>query len=86
MSTDTLSTTDVPFPSLTAADRSDAHASGSVQALVRVVSEKTGLDLLLDKHSFDKSQASLIAQGFVVVQDVRDAVLNPPKTDNDRDY
>lgn len=68
----------VAFPPLTAADRSDAYESGAVQALVRVV--KTGRDLLFDNHSYNKHQAALIGDGWEVVEDVREAVLNPPKT------
>jgi hypothetical protein len=66
------------FPPLTNADRSDAYASGAVQALVRVA--KAGQDLLFDKHAFDKHEATLIGQGWEVIEDVREAVLNPPKT------
>lgn len=66
------------FPALTHADRSDACASGAVQALVRVVKGKR--DLLLDSHSYNVHQAALIAQGWAVAEDIREAVLNPPKT------
>lgn len=69
----------VEYPTLTAADRSDAYASGAVQALVRVVNAK-GKDLLLDAHSFAKHEIALMAAGWAVVQDTREAVLNPPKT------
>lgn len=68
----------ITFAPLNNADRSDAYASGAVQALVRVA--KSGRDLLFDKHSFDKHEAALIGQGWEVVEDVREAVLNPPKT------
>lgn len=75
----TLTTTDVPeFSSLTHADRSDAVASGAVQALVRVV--KDGRDLLLDNHSYNLHEAALIASGWSVAEDIREAVLFPPKT------
>lgn len=66
------------YPALTAADRSDAYASGAVQGLVRVA--KDGRDLVLDAHSYTKHEAALIASGWSVVQDTREAVLNPPKT------
>lgn len=66
------------FGFLNNADRSDAYASGAVQALVRVA--KGRQDLLFDKHSFDKHEAALIGAGWQVVEDVREAVLNPPKT------
>lgn len=69
------------FAPLTHADRSDAYASGSVQALVRVV--KDGRDLLLDAHSYAKHEPALIASGWVVVEDVREAVLNPLKSSFD---
>ena len=79
MTTATRTSTDVPlFPSLTHADRSDAVASGAVQALVRVV--KDGRDLLLDNHSFNLHEAALIGQGWEVTEDIREAVLYPPKT------
>lgn len=70
------------FTPLTAADRSDAYASGAVQALVRV--EKDGRDLLFDNHSYAKHEPTLIATGWTVVEDVREAVLNPPKTAFDK--
>lgn len=73
-----LTGADIPFPALNHADRSDAHASGAVQALVRVV--KDGRDLLLDGHAFTKHEPALIASGWSVIEDVREAVLNPPKT------
>lgn len=66
------------FAPLNAQDRSDAYASGAVQALVRV--EKDGKDLLFDGHSYTKHEPALIASGWSVVEDVREAVLNPPKT------
>jgi hypothetical protein len=66
------------FPALTHADRSDACASGAVQALVRVVKGKK--ELLLDNHSFNLHQAALIGQGWTVAEDIREAVLFPPKT------
>lgn len=69
---------EITFPDLNNADRSDAFASGSVQALVRVA--KDGRDLLLDGHSYAKHEPALIASGWSVVQDVREAVLNPPKS------
>lgn len=75
--TDT-STETVQFPSLTHADRSDAHASGAVQALIRVV--KDGKDLLLDGHAYNQHEAALIASGWSVAEDIREAVLTPPKT------
>jgi hypothetical protein len=71
----------VGFLHLTAQDRSDAYASGAVQALVRVA--KGSQDLLFDKHSYDKHEAALIGQGWEVIEDVREAVLNPPKTSFD---
>jgi len=66
------------FAPLNATDRSDAYSSGAVQALVRV--EKDGKDLLFDGHSYAKHEPALIASGWSVVEDVREAVLNPPKT------
>jgi hypothetical protein len=69
------------FSPLTASDRSDAYASGAVQALVRV--EKDGRDLLFDNHSYSKHEPALIACGWTVVEDVRQAVLNPPKSSFD---
>lgn len=69
------------FAPLTAADRSDAFRSGAVQALIRV--EKDGKDLLFDGHSYTKHEPALIASGWTVVEDIREAVLNPPKTSFD---
>lgn len=69
------------FAPLNAQDRSDAYSSGAVQALVRV--EKDGKDLLFDGHSYTKHEPALIASGWSVVEDVREAVLNPPKTEFD---
>lgn len=66
------------FPPLKTADRSDAYASGAVQALVRVV--KGSKELILDGHSYSKHEAALIGQGWAVAEDVREAVLNPPKS------
>lgn len=72
-------TTTVPaFPEITHADRSDAYASGAVQALVRVA--KGGQDLLFDGHAFAQHEPALIASGWIVVEDARDKFLNPPKT------
>lgn len=77
-SVDTRKVTEVSLPGLTHADRSDAVASGAVQALVRVVKGKQ--ELLLDNHSFNLHQAALIVQGWTVAEDIREAVLYPPKT------
>lgn len=76
--TQTKKSTAPSFAPLTHADRSDACASGAVQALVRVVKGKK--DLLLDSHSYNVHQAALIAQGWTVAEDIREAVLNPPKS------
>lgn len=79
MTTATRTSTDVPlFATLTHADRSDASASGAVQALVRVA--KDGRDLLLDNHHFNLHEAALIGQGWEVIEDIREAVLYPPKS------
>lgn len=64
------------FAPLNAADRSDAYASGAVQALVRV--EKGGKDLLLDGHSYVKHEPALIASGWTVVEDNREQAQNLP--------
>lgn len=77
----TSTATSIPvheFPALTTADRSDASASGAMQALIRVV--KGDKDLLLDSHSYNLHEAALIGQGWEVREDVREAVLNPPKS------
>lgn len=66
----------VSFPPLTQADRSDAY--GSAQALVRVA--KGGRDLLFDGHAYSKHEAALFVDGWEVIEDVREDVLNPPKT------
>lgn len=58
------------FPPLLLADRSDAVPSA--QALVRVV--RGSQDLLLDGHTYNKSQAQLIAEGWTVYEDVRETV------------
>jgi hypothetical protein len=42
--------------------------------------EKDGKDLLFDGLSYAKHEPALIASGWSVVEDVREAVLNPPKT------
>jgi len=76
-------TTAPAFPEITHADRSDAHASGAVQALVRVVSGKSGKDLLLDGHAFAQHEPALIASGWSVVEDARERFLNPAKTSFD---
>jgi hypothetical protein len=77
MTTATKVATPVPtFPPLTHADRSDAYASGAVQALVRVV--KDGKDLLLDGHSFAKHEPALIASGWSVAEDRRELSKNLP--------
>lgn len=81
MTTALQTTEPVTFQPLTAADRSDAYESGSVQALVRM--GKNGRDLLFDNHSYNKHEAALIGQGWEVLEDVREAVLNPPKTSYD---
>lgn len=79
MTTATKTPSNTPtFTPLTHADRSDACASGAVQALVRVVKGKK--ELLFDSHSYNIHQAALIAQGWSVAEDIREAVLNPPKT------
>jgi hypothetical protein len=62
------------FPPLTLSDRSCAVSSLSTQALVRVVKGKQ--DLLFDKHTFEKFQATLIGQGWTVYEDIRDSI-NP---------
>lgn len=62
------------FPPLKPADRSDAVPSA--QALVRVV--KGTKDLLLDGHSFTKHEADLIADGWVIYEDIREVALNLP--------
>lgn len=67
-----------PYPPLNSADRSDAHASGAVQGLVRVA--KNGRDLVLDGHAYKEHEAALLVDGWNVIEDVREAVLNPPKT------
>jgi hypothetical protein len=77
MTTALQTTEQVTFPPLTTADRSDAYESTAVQALVRVV--KNSRDLLFDSHSFNKHEPALIANGWQVVEDVREAVLNPPR-------
>lgn len=62
------------FPPLKPADRSDAVPSA--QALVRVV--KGHQDLLLDGHSYTKHEATLIADGWTVYEDIREVALNKP--------
>lgn len=78
---ETVSLDESPFPPLNSIDRSDAHSSGAVQGLVRVA--KAGRDLVLDGHAYNKHEAALLVDGWSVVEDVREAVLNPPKTDYD---
>lgn len=79
MTTSVVAQVETPsFAPLKTADRSDAYASGAVQALVRVT--KGSKELLLDGHSYAKHEAALIGQGWAVQEDVREAVLNPPKS------
>jgi hypothetical protein len=66
----------VTYPPLKPADRSCANPSA--QALVRVA--KDGVDLLFDGHAFTLHEPSLLAQGWEIVEDIREAVLNPPKS------
>lgn len=74
-------TTEAEYPALTAADRSDASASGAVQALVRVA--KNGRDLLLDGHTYAVNEATLLVDGWKVIEDARERFLNPPQSDID---
>lgn len=67
------------FPPLTLSDRSCAVSSLSTQALVRVVKGKQ--DLLFDSHSFNKYQASLIAEGWSVYEDIRSTIDPHAKSD-----
>lgn len=67
------------FPPLKSSDRSCANPSA--QALVRVAKE--GTDLLLDGHAFSLHEPSLLAQGWEIVEDIREKTLNPPKTTYD---
>jgi hypothetical protein len=67
------------YPPLTAADRCDG--TRTAQALVRLVRGKQ--DMLLSAHYFNKAEATLIGAGWVVYEDIREAVLNPPKTTYD---
>lgn len=79
MSTITATSEAIPgviFPPLTHSDRSDAYASGAVQALVRVV--KGSQDLILDGHSFHKHEAELMADGWTVRDDNREHSHNKP--------
>lgn len=62
------------FPPLTLADRSDAVPSA--QALVRIV--KGTQDLLLDGHSFNKHEAELIADGWLIYEDIRATAFEKP--------
>lgn len=78
---ETVSLDESPFPPLNALDRSDACASGAVQGLVRVA--KDAQDLVFDNHTYNKHEAALLVDGWTVVEDVREAVLNPPRTDYD---
>ena len=64
------------FPPLKLSDRSCAMASGSTQALVRVV--KGNQDLLLDGHSYATYEAILLASGWTVYEDIRETAENKP--------
>lgn len=75
---ETVSLDENPFPPLNGLDRSDACASGAVQGLVRVA--KNSRDLVFDNHTYNKHEAALLVDGWTVVEDIREAVLNPPKT------
>lgn len=66
----------VEFPPLTHADRCDG--ARSAQGLVRLV--RGTQDLVLSGHYFEASEAALIGAGWEVYEDIRDAVLNPPKS------
>lgn len=67
------------FPPLKPADRSCANPSA--QALVRVAKGET--DLLFDGHAFSLAEPTLLADGWEIVEDIREAVLNPPKSNYD---
>lgn len=64
------------YPPLTLADRCCAVASGSTQALVRVV--KGNKDLLFSGHHFEKNQAQLIADGWTIYEDARKTASEKP--------
>lgn len=64
------------FPPLVLADRSCAVASRAAQAVVRVV--KGNQDLMFDSHNFNKHQASLIAAGWMVFEDIREVNATKP--------
>ena len=66
----------VVFPPLTLADRCCATASGSTQALVRVV--KGTKDLMFSGHAFAKHEATLIADGWTVYEDIRATAFEKP--------
>jgi hypothetical protein len=65
------------FPPLLLADRSCAYSSA--QALVRVANSR-GTDLLLDGHAYRRHGLALLAAGWEVIEDVREAVLNPSQS------
>lgn len=65
------------YPALTAKDLCDRDTG--VQAYVRMVHERTGADLLLCKHHFEKHEDALILQGFVVAQDARPGLYDDSK-------
>lgn len=64
------------FPPLNGSDRCDG--TRTAQALVRLVRGEQ--DLLLSAHYFNKAEATLIGAGWTIYEDIREAVLNPPKT------
>jgi hypothetical protein len=64
------------FPPLTGSDRCDG--TYTAQALVRLV--RGCQDILLSAHYFNQSEAELLISGWTVYEDIREAVLNPPKT------
>lgn len=66
----------VSYPPLNALDRCDGNYSS--QALVRLV--RGNQDLCLSAHYFNQAELTLISQGWMIYEDIREAVLNPPKT------
>lgn len=64
------------YPPLNGSDRCDG--TRTAQALVRLVRGQQ--DLLLSAHYFNKAEATLIGAGWMVYEDIREAVLNPEPT------
>lgn len=70
---------DDAFPSLARWTHCDGNYSS--QALVRLV--RGTQDMCFSAHYFEKVEDGFIKAGWKIHEDIREAVLNPPKTSYD---